>query len=59
MEIAWLCSAEKVFEDIAANEWAKPGAELYNFIDTKDGKTQCIADLKAEAISAGFAPVVR
>lgn len=58
-ELAWLCDPANVHEDIAANQWAKPGAELYNFIDGADGETHCIADMKAEAAAAGFAPVVR
>jgi hypothetical protein len=45
-EIAYLTSWDYVREDIEANEWAKDGAELYNFRETKDGRTHCIADLK-------------
>jgi len=59
VEIEYLCSPAAVLDAIAANEWAKPGAEQYNFIDTKDGQTLCIADLKAQAKAAGFGPVVR
>lgn len=57
-EIAYRTSAEAMLEDIEANQWAKPFAEQYNFVDTATGP-KCIADLKAEAISAGFGPVVR
>jgi hypothetical protein len=57
-EIAYRTSVECVLEDIAANEWHKDGAELFNFVDTASG-TRCIADLKQEAKAAGFAPVVR
>jgi hypothetical protein len=32
-------------EDIESNRWAEPGAEKYNFIDTKDGKTACVVDI--------------
>lgn len=51
-------SFESIRDDIEANEWLKPHAEKYNFIE-RDGKTECIADLKARAIEAGFGPVVR
>ena len=57
-DIAWRCADEQVFGDIDANEWAKPGAELYNFVDTAAGP-KCIADLKSEARAAGFGPVIR
>jgi len=52
-------AADAVREEIEANGWAKPGAELYNFTDGPDGKTVCLADLKAQAIAAGFGAVVR
>ena len=58
-EIKCLSSDDQVLEEIDANQWGKPGAELYNFIDDKAGNIRCIADLKAEAIAAGFAAVVR
>jgi hypothetical protein len=32
-------------EDIESNRWAEPGAEQYNFLDTKDGKTACVVDI--------------
>jgi len=57
-EIAALCETSTVLDDIDANEWHKPGAEEYNFIDTKTGP-KCLADLKASAIAAGYGPVVR
>lgn len=57
-EIKYRTSAEQVLEDIEANEWAKPGAELFNFVETPKG-TRTVADLKAEAIAAGFGPVIR
>jgi len=52
-------SKEQILDAIAANEWHKEGSERYNFCDTEDGKTVCIADLKQQAIAAGFGPVVR
>jgi hypothetical protein len=55
----WLCSAESVREDILANRWNEEGAELYNYIATKDGETVCLSEMKVKAISAGFAPVIR
>ena len=58
-EIKYLRSDDKVLEDIDVNQWAKAGSELYNFIDGKDGNARCIADLKAEAIAAGYGPVIR
>ena len=45
-EVDYVTSKEHVFEDIAANEWHRDGSELYNFIDTKEGKTVLIPDLK-------------
>jgi hypothetical protein len=57
-DIAWRTSAETLREDIDANEWCKPGAELYNFVDTPNGP-RCIADMKQEAIAAGFGPVIK
>jgi hypothetical protein len=57
-EIKYLCSREYMLEDIEDNQWAKPHAERFNFLD-RNGETVCIADLKAQAIDAGFGPVVR
>ena len=57
-DIAWRISADVLREDIDANQWAKPGAEEYNFVNTPKGP-RCIADLKAEAIAAGFGPIIR
>jgi hypothetical protein len=57
-DIKWRTSAETLADDIEANEWCKVGAELYNFVETKNGP-KCIADLKAEAKQAGFGPVIR
>lgn len=54
-----LCDHESIMENIAGNEWHKPGAEQYNFVEGKDGESRCIADMKAEAKAAGFGPVVR
>lgn len=45
-EIAYLTSWEYIREAIESNEWAKPGAELYNFLDFKDGRTVTVAELK-------------
>ena len=53
-----LCAHDKILDDIESNQWHKEGAEEYNFVDTKSG-TKCIADMKAEAVAAGFAPVIR
>ena len=45
-EIAFLTSWEYVRDDIQANRWAEDGAEAYNYLDTKDGRTECLVDLK-------------
>ena len=58
-EIKWRASDEQVLEDIEANQWAKPGAERYNFVDDEEGHTSCIADLKTAAVQAGYGAVVR
>jgi hypothetical protein len=58
-EIAFRTSEEMIFEDIAANEWCKPMAEKYNFYQKENGENVCIADMKAEAIAKGYAPIVR
>ena len=58
-DIRYRCQTDEVMESIGSNEWWKEGAEEFNFIDGADGKTRCIADLKTEAIKAGFGPVVR
>lgn len=55
-DIAFL--KECLLDNIEANEWYKAGAEQYNFIDGADGPI-CIADMKQQAIDAGFGPVVR
>ena len=57
-EIAYQMSFGTIIESISANEWAKPHAERFNFVDTDNG-TVCIADLKADAIAAGYGPVIR
>lgn len=58
-EVEYLSKAETVREDIEANEWAKPGSELFNFYELADGHSKSIPDLKAAAVAAGFGPVVR
>ena len=58
-DIKYRCSNEVVAEDIRANRWNEEGAEPFNFIETKDGQRLCIAELKAQAKAAGFAPVIR
>lgn len=58
-DIEYRSSLEQVCESIEANEWQKDGSELYNFIDRKDGAVVCIADMKREAIAAGFGPVIK
>ena len=57
-EIEYRGSRDCLIDDIDANQWAKPGAEQYNFVTTAFGN-QCIADLKQAAINAGFGAVVR
>ena len=57
-EVEYLCSDIVVQEDIEANNWHKAGAEQYNFFDGPDGPV-CIADLKAEAIAAGYGHIIR
>ncbi len=57
-DIEYRTGFESMRDDIEANQWLKPGAEKYNFIDT-DAGVRCVADLKAEARAAGFGPVVR
>lgn len=37
---------ENVQDDIEANEWAKDGAELYNFLTLKDGRHVTMSELK-------------
>ena len=54
-DIAYRCQLDTVCESIEANQWHKDGAELYNFV----GDGVCIADMKQQAIAAGFAPVIR
>ena len=49
---------EYLYNLIEANKWQLEGAERFNFID-RDGTTFCIAELKAQAIAAGFGAVVR
>ncbi len=48
-----------LLEEIEANRWNEPGAEQYNFLERADGATVCISEMKAQAIEAGFGPVVR
>jgi hypothetical protein len=46
-EIKYLASDEAVREDIAANEWHKPGSQLYNLIDDPEtGKPISVPDYK-------------
>lgn len=45
-EIEYLTSWDYVKDDIEANEWAKEGAELYNLLDLKDGRTVSLPELK-------------
>lgn len=58
-EIAYQFMREQIFDAIESNQWHKDGAEMYNFLDRKDGTTVCIADLKQQAIEAGFGAIVR
>ena len=48
-----------MLDNIERNKWYIEGAEEYNFSDTNDGKSICIAEMKQEAIKAGFGAVVR
>lgn len=57
--IEWLTSDTAIKELIIANRWTEPGAELYNFIEKKDGTSFCLSEMKAKAIAAGYGPVVR
>ena len=57
--VEYYSSDEQLLGAIEVNQWAKAGAELYNFIDLEDGRHVCIADLKQQAIAAGFGPVVK
>jgi len=58
-EVKYRMSWDVIREDIEANRWAKVGAEMYNFIDTRNGEAKCIVDLKQQAVEAGFEPVIR
>lgn len=58
-EIRDLLSFEQTADNIEANNWHQTGAELYNFIDRKDGTHACLSEMKAAARAAGFGPVVR
>jgi hypothetical protein len=58
-DIAWRCDFDQVCEAIEINQWAKDGAEKYNFIDGVGGSPACIADMKKAARLAGFGPVIR
>jgi hypothetical protein len=58
-DIAERCDTERTKENILANRWNEEGAEQYNFADLKDGREICFSAMKAEAINAGFGPVVR
>lgn len=57
--ISYHCGTDMILEDILSNRWNEEGAERYNFLDKRDGKTRCISEMKAQAIAAGFGPVVR
>ena len=54
-----LGSLDTVCREIEENKWHLDGAELYNFVEQKDGSHVCIAELKRDAIEAGFGAVVR
>jgi|GEM_PF-5438891 len=59
MLLADVCQNELILDDIEANKWYLEGAEEFNFIDLADGKVVCLAEMRQEAIAAGFGPVVR
>jgi len=46
-DMKYRASKETLFEDIEANDWAKPMSERYNFVDTPNGKVVCLADVNA------------
>lgn len=54
----WLTSAEQTREAIESNRWHELGAEQYNFVYLNN-ETVCIADLKQQAIQAGFGAIIR
>jgi hypothetical protein len=58
-EIADGLAENSLVEEIEAYHWHKEGAEKFNFIDGKNGVVVCLADLKAQARTAGFGPVIR
>jgi hypothetical protein len=51
--------AKYILENIERNQWYLDGSEEYNFKELKDGTRICIAEMKQEAIKAGFGAVVR
>ncbi len=44
-DIAGRLDADCILEDIEANRWAEENAEQYNYCDTKEGETVCLADI--------------
>lgn len=58
-EVKYRTSEEVMLDDIDVNKWYLHGSEKYNFFDKKNGETGCFAELKKQAIDAGFGLVVR
>ncbi len=58
-EIEYQSLPATILDNVISNEWAKPYAEEYNFVDMPASSHICIADMKQQAIAAGFGPVVR
>jgi len=48
---------ESILGDMESNRWCEPDAEQYNFCDTRDGKTFCVADVERVRREAGDAAV--
>lgn len=44
-DVAHYTAAETILDDIEANRWAEPGAELFNYLD-RNGETVCVVDEK-------------
>lgn len=47
-DVSYRTSEDVILEDIEANRWAEDGAEAYNYVEFKDGHSECIVDLKRE-----------
>lgn len=56
-DVEYLMSWDQWTDNIEANKWHLDGSEYFNFFNQND-QTVCIAELKQQAIEAGFGPVV-